>query len=93
MTGFPVLDHVALSVPNVDEHVERPTTAFGMVAQFRSDDFALVVDSRSDLLELTSSDAAGMETTAAPHRRDFAGMYTSFLQQSGGVEIQLVKYD
>ena len=29
----------------------------------------------------------------APHRRDFAGMYTSFLKQPGGVEVQLVKYD
>ncbi len=116
--SFPALDHIALAVPNLEDHVERLTTAFGMVAQFRSDHFALVVDPGSDLtLELTSSDdgevhllhlgfraddvdaahaslvAAGMETTAAPHRRDFAGMYTSFLQQQGGVEVQLVKYD
>ena len=37
--------------------------------------------------------AAGMETTEAPHRRDFAGMYTSYLEQPGGVDVQLVKYD
>ena len=36
---------------------------------------------------------AGMETSEAPHRRDFAGMYTSFLTQRGGVEVQLVHYD
>ena len=36
---------------------------------------------------------AGMETGEAPHRRDFARMYTSFLKQPGGVEVQLVKYD
>lgn len=36
---------------------------------------------------------AGMETSEAPHRRDFASMYTSFLTQQGGVEVQLVKYD
>jgi catechol 2,3-dioxygenase-like lactoylglutathione lyase family enzyme len=36
---------------------------------------------------------AGMETSEAPHRRDFAGMYTSFLKQRGGLEVQLVKYD
>jgi len=36
---------------------------------------------------------AGMETTREPQRQDFASMYTSFLQQSEGVEIQLVKYD
>lgn len=37
--------------------------------------------------------AAGMETGAEPHRQDFARMYTSFLTQAGGVEVQLVKYD
>jgi catechol 2,3-dioxygenase-like lactoylglutathione lyase family enzyme len=36
---------------------------------------------------------AGMETSEAPHRRDFAGMYTSYLKQPGGLEVQLVKYD
>jgi hypothetical protein len=105
-------------VPNLDDHVERLTIAFGMVAQFQSDIFALLIDPGSDLkLELSASDdddihlrhlgfraddvdaahaslvAAGMESTVPPQRRDFAGMYTSFLQQPGGVEIQLVKYD
>ena len=37
--------------------------------------------------------AAGMETRAAPQRQDFAAMYTSYLTQAGGVEVQLVKYD
>ena len=37
--------------------------------------------------------AAGMESSEAPHRRDFARMYTSFLKQRGGLEVQLVKYD
>jgi catechol 2,3-dioxygenase-like lactoylglutathione lyase family enzyme len=37
--------------------------------------------------------AAGMEQSEAPHRRDFARMYTSFLKQPGGVEVQLVDYD
>ncbi len=35
----------------------------------------------------------GMEVSAAPHRRDFARMYTSFLKQPDGLEVQLVKYD
>jgi hypothetical protein len=35
----------------------------------------------------------GMSATHAPHRRDFARMYTSFLQQPDGLEVQLVKYD
>lgn len=37
--------------------------------------------------------SAGMDDAIAPHRRDFARMFTSFLRQPGGVEIQLVKYD
>jgi catechol 2,3-dioxygenase-like lactoylglutathione lyase family enzyme len=36
---------------------------------------------------------AGMESNEAPHRRDFARMYTSYLGQPGGLEVQLVKYD
>lgn len=36
---------------------------------------------------------SGMQTSEAPHRRDFARMYTSFLKDTGGVEVQLVKYD
>ena len=51
---------------------------------FRADD----VDGAHDSLV-----EAGMETSEAPHRRDFAGMYTSFLKQPGGLEVQLVKYD
>jgi catechol 2,3-dioxygenase-like lactoylglutathione lyase family enzyme len=37
--------------------------------------------------------ADGMETARPPQRQDFAAMYTSFLTQPGGVEVQLVKYD
>ena len=36
---------------------------------------------------------AGMTASEAPHRRDFARMYTSFLKQPDGLEVQLVKYD
>ena len=35
----------------------------------------------------------GMTSSESPHRRDFAAMYTSFLKDKGGVEVQLVKYD
>ena len=51
---------------------------------FRADD---VDTAHADLV------AAGMESSKDPHRQDFARMYTSFLKQSGGVEVQLVKYD
>jgi catechol 2,3-dioxygenase-like lactoylglutathione lyase family enzyme len=51
---------------------------------FRTDDV--------DVAHTTLVDA-GMEVSEAPHRRDFARMYTSFLKQPGGLELQLVKYD
>ena len=51
---------------------------------FRADD----VDSAHESLV-----EAGMDVGEAPHRRDFARMYTSFLKQPGGLEVQLVKYD
>jgi catechol 2,3-dioxygenase-like lactoylglutathione lyase family enzyme len=118
VTAPPAFDHIALTVPNLDEQIERLASAFGMVVQLRSEHFAVVVDPGTDFkLELSTSDdgdvhlrhlgfraddvdaahaslvAAGMETRAAPHRQDFARMYTSFLEQPGGVEVQLVKYD
>lgn len=51
---------------------------------FRTDD----VDSSHQVLA-----ASGMEIAQDPHRQDFAAMYTSYLHQPGGVEVQLVKYD
>lgn len=51
---------------------------------FRADD----VDGAHEVLA-----GAGMQVSAAPHRRDFARMYTSFLKQPDGFEVQLVKYD
>jgi Glyoxalase/Bleomycin resistance protein/Dioxygenase superfamily len=118
VTASPALDHIALTVPNLDDHVERLISAFGMVAQLRFEHFAVLVDPTSDFkLELSASDdgevhlrhlgfraddvdaahahlvEAGMETSTAPHRQDFARMYTSFLKQPDGVEVQLVKYD
>jgi catechol 2,3-dioxygenase-like lactoylglutathione lyase family enzyme len=114
----PGIDHIALTVPDLDEHVDRLTGAFGMVVDARFDGFALIVDPASGLkIELGRSDdgqvhfrhlgfraedvdgaherlvEAGMESTEAPHKRDFAGMYTSFLTQPGGLEVQLVRYD
>ena len=114
----PGIDHIALTVPNLDEQVDRLTSAFGMVVDVRSEFFALITDPASGLkIELGRSEdsevhfrhlgfraddldadhdalvGAGMEPSEAPHRRDFAGMYTSFLRQPGGVEVQLVKYD
>lgn len=118
MTTTPTLDHIALNVPDLDGLVERLTTAFGMVAEFRSGQFALLADPTTGLkLELgRSADAGvhfrhlgfltddvdrahetlvggGMAVSEPPHRRDFARMYTSFLKQPDGLEVQLVKYD
>ncbi len=118
MTTTPAFDHIALTVPDLDEQVERLNGDLGMVVQTRFEGFAVVVDPGSGVkLELSKSEdgevhlrhlgfraddvdaahtslvAAGMDTARAPHRQDFASMYTSYLQQPGGVEVQLVKYD
>ena len=114
----PEIDHIALTVPNLDDQVDRLTSAFGMVVLGRNESFALITDPASGLkIELGLSDDsevhfrhlgfraddvdgahqglvdAGMESSEAPHRREFARMYTSFLKQHGGLEVQLVKYD
>jgi catechol 2,3-dioxygenase-like lactoylglutathione lyase family enzyme len=36
---------------------------------------------------------SGFISTEGPHRRDFAKMYTAFLKDESGLEVQLVKYD
>lgn len=114
----PGIDHIALTVPDLDAQLDRLENQLGMVVDMRTDFFALVTDPATGLkLELGRSEdsevhfrhfgfraddldaaheelvGAGMETSEAPHRRDFAGMYTSFLKQQGGLEVQLVKYD
>jgi catechol 2,3-dioxygenase-like lactoylglutathione lyase family enzyme len=114
----PGIDHIALTVPNLDERVDRLAGRFGMVVEGRTEFFALIVDPTTGLkIELGRSDHsavhfrhlgfraddvddthhslvdAGMASKQAPHRRDIARMYTSYLQQRGGLEIQLVKYD
>jgi catechol 2,3-dioxygenase-like lactoylglutathione lyase family enzyme len=118
MSNTPILDHIALTTPDLDALVERLTGAFGMAVESRFDNFALLADPTTGLkLELSRSgdgdvhfrhfgfrtadvDAAhatlagaGMQASEAPHRRDFARMYTSFLKQPDGFEVQLVKYD
>ncbi len=114
----PGIDHIALTVPDLDAQVDRLTSEFGMIVERRFEQFALLTDPASGLkLELGHSEDsevhfrhfgfcandvdgaheslvnAGMESSEAPHRRDFARMYTSFLKQQGGLEVQLVKYD
>ena len=118
MTSTPAFDHIALTVPNLDDQVERLHADFGMVVQSRFEGFAVLLDPGSGLkFELSASEdddihvrhlgfraddvdaahavlvAGGMNAAQPPHRQDFAGMYTSYLQQPGCVEIQLVKYD
>ena len=53
----PGIDHIALAVPNLDEQVDRLTSAFGMVAESHSEFFALITDPASGLkIELSRSD-------------------------------------
>jgi catechol 2,3-dioxygenase-like lactoylglutathione lyase family enzyme len=114
----PGIDHIALTVPDLDEQVDRLTSAFGMVVESRMEFFAVLADPTTGLkLELGRSDdadvhfrhvgfraddvdgahdglvEAGMESKETPHRREFAHMYTSYLTQPGGLEVQLVRYD
>lgn len=114
----PGIDHIAFTVPDLDQQVDRLTGTFGLVADMRNDVFAVLRDPVTGLkLELGRSDdaevhvrhlgfraddvegthqelvASGMATSEAPHRRDFAAMFTSFLTQPGGIEVQLVRYD
>src|SRR4051794_690505 len=104
MKPFPLFDHLALTVPDLDQQVERLTGSFGMVVQSRAERYALVVDPVSGFkIELSPSEDSdvhfrhlgfvtddvegahaglieeGMESNEAPHRREFARMYTSFL--------------
>lgn len=118
MENTPTLDHIAFTVPNLDQLIERLTGAFGMTVETRAGPFAVITDPKSGLkLELGQSGDeqiyfrhlgfrtddvdsahvsltdAGMQVSASPHRRDFGRMYTSFLKQPDGFEVQLVKYD
>src|SRR5437588_12104423 len=53
----PGLDHIALTVPDLDEQVDRLTSAFGMVVESRFEGFALIADPASGLkIELSRSD-------------------------------------
>ena len=43
MTTTPAFDHISLAVPNLAEHVERLTTAFGMVTELHMEGFMAVL--------------------------------------------------
>ena len=114
----PAFDHIAFTVPDLDEQVERLTTSFGLVARSRNEHFAVLEDPgsgckfelsrspdaevhlrhlgfRADDVDATHAElvADGMAVNRPPQRQDFAAMYTSYLQEAGSVEVQLVKYD
>jgi hypothetical protein len=56
MPATPIFDHIAFTVPNLAELVDRLETAFGMVVESRSEHFAIVCDPASGLkLELGRS--------------------------------------
>ena len=55
----PGIDHIALTVPDLDAQVDRLTSAFGMVVEGRTEHFALIADPASGLkIELGRSDDA-----------------------------------
>jgi hypothetical protein len=118
MSTTPALDHIAMTVPDLDAQVDRLTTGLGMVVKSQMPGFAVLVHPATDFkMELSASEdgevhvrhlgfvaedvdaahadlvTAGMDSSKDPHRQDFAAMYTSYLQQPGCIEVQLVKYD
>ena len=53
----PGIDHIALTVPDLDLQVDRLTTTFGMAIESRTPDFAVLADTATGLrLELGRSD-------------------------------------
>ena len=71
MKATPALDHIALTVPDLDEQVERLAGDFGMVVESRSERFALVADPASGLkLELSRSDDADVHIRHLGFRTD-----------------------
>ena len=52
----PGIDHIALTVPDLDRQVDRLTRTFGMAIESRTDDFAVIADTSTGLkLELGRS--------------------------------------
>lgn len=49
MTANPAFDHIALTVPDLDEQVDRLTSSLGMEVQLRMEGFAVIVDPGSGL--------------------------------------------
>ena len=45
----PGIDHIALTVPDLDAQVDRLTSTFGMVVEGRTEHFALIADPASGL--------------------------------------------
>lgn len=71
MATTPVFDHMALTVPNLEEQVERLTRSFGMVAELRTEYFAVLVDPGTGIkLELSSSDDADVHVRHFGFRAD-----------------------
>jgi catechol 2,3-dioxygenase-like lactoylglutathione lyase family enzyme len=91
---------LGMVVQNRNEHyalVADPVSGFKIelnetaepVAQFRHLGFRTAnVDAAHDALV-----EAGLASTEAPHRREFARMRTAFLREPSGIEVQLVAYD
>src|SRR5438309_4742774 len=67
----PGIDHIALTFPDLDEQVDRLTSAFGMVVEGRTDFFAIVADPATGLkLELGRSDDSAVHFRHLGFRAD-----------------------
>ena len=82
------IDHIALTVPDLDEQVDRLTSAFGMVVEGRTDCFALLTDPASGLkLELGRSDDSEVHFRHLGFRADDVdGAHESLVERRHGDE-------
>jgi catechol 2,3-dioxygenase-like lactoylglutathione lyase family enzyme len=88
----PGIDHIALTVPDLDAQVDRLARNFGMVVEHRFDGFALVTDPGTGLkLELGQSEDSQVHFPALrlsnrqrrPHPLVEAGVETSEAPTAG----------
>ena len=84
MTRSPALDHIAMTVPDLDEQIALLTGALGMVVRHRMDGFAVVVDEGSDFkLELSESEDGEVHVRHLGFRADDVDAQHATLVSSG----------
>src|SRR3954451_7949622 len=80
----PTFDHIALTVPNLDDQVDRLLNDLGMVVRSRMPFFAVVVDPATDIkFELSASDDGEVHVRHLGFRTDDVDAAHAALQAAG----------